>query len=148
MAANDLIYAYGSEFVLDSGGTAPLVGVTSVQSASSVFATAQHGDYPEADFTLTCSFAGMPSAGGYIGLYRQGMAVTGTSNAKDVSKTYLQVLVGVFPLASDTSIAATYFCPDVPVGKSCKYWLENASGQNLNPAWRLTVTPKTFKPAT
>lgn len=143
--ANELEYTYASQVTLEgSGGSAASNAVVAANDTS--LASANHGNYPLADFALTCDFGAAVAPGTYVALYRQDMDIDGTADAPAPATTYLHKLVGIFVLPSGQSASATYPCVDVPLTKVCQFSIENKTAQNLSAGWVLKATPKSFVP--
>lgn len=144
--ANEMKFTYATEVVLEgSGGSAASNAFVAANDTS--LASANHSDYPLADFALTCDFGAAVAPGTYVGLYRQDMDITAAGlDAPAPATTYKQILVGIFVLPSGQSASATYPCPDVPVARVCQFSIENVTAQNLSAGWLLKATPKTYIP--
>jgi len=143
--ANETKYVYASAVTLEaSGGSAASNAFAAADDTS--LATANHSDYPMADFALTCDF-GAAVGNVTVNLYRQDFDIDGTADALAPSTTYKYLYVGSFTINSGQSASATYPLSNVPIGKTCKFSIENGSVQNLSAGWVLKATPKTFGPA-
>lgn len=145
--SDELQFVYASEVILESAGASAASNAI-VAADDTSLASANHSDYPLADFALTCDFGAAVAPGTYVSLYRQDFDITaGGADAPAPATTYLQKLIGVFALPSGQSASATYPCPDVPLSRVCKFSIENKTAQNLSAGWILKATPKSFKPA-
>jgi len=144
--AGDLKFQYQTEVVLEgSGGSAASNAFVAADDTS--LAAANHWDFPMADFAMTCDFGAAVAPGTYVNLYRQDFDITaGGADAPAPATTYKNIFVGQFMLPSGQSASATYPCPDVPLSRTCKFFIENGTAQNLSAGWLLKATPKTFAP--
>ena len=145
--ANELIYVYTSEVTLeDSGGS---IANTSFGAADlGSLTSANHLDYPLADFVLTAGFAANVAGGTYINLYRQDFDISGTVDSEAPGVAYPRLFVGRFQLKSGVSVATAFPCSDVPLSRVCQFSVEVQSGQTMAAGWTLKCTPKSFGPAT
>jgi hypothetical protein len=144
--SGELKWLYATEVVLEgSGGSAASNAFVAADDTS--LAAANHNDYPFCDFALTCDFGGAVAPGGNVNLYRQDFDINAAgSDAPAPATTYKHRLVGSFVIPSGQSASATYPCPNVPVSHTCKFSVENVTGQNLIAGWLLKATPKTYSP--
>lgn len=144
--ANETKYVYAAQVTLEaSGGSAASNAFVAANDSS--LATANHSDYPMADFTLTCDFGAAVGATVVIPLYRQDMDIDGTTDSPAPATTYKYLFVGAFTIPSGQSASATYPLSNVPLSKTCQFSIENTSVQNLSAGWLLKATPKTYGPA-
>lgn len=144
--ANESVYTYASQIILEASG-AQAASAAFAEAADTTLTSANHLNFPEADFALTCNFGGAVAAGKYVSLYRQDNNIDGAADAPDVSASYKQVLVGIFNIPSAASASATYPCVDVPLTKDCGFWIGNDTDQTLSAGWVLKATAKTFEPS-
>lgn len=144
--ANESVRTYASQITLEASGASAASGAI-VEAADAILSAANHLNYPEADFALTCDFGAAVAAGKYVSLYRQDFDIDGTADAPDVSASYKQVLVGIFNIPSAASASATYPCVDVPLTRNCGFWLGNDTDQSMSAGWVLKATAKTFEPS-
>jgi hypothetical protein len=121
------------------------VGSGSFISAGTL-GSAEHSDYPAADFALTVDFGAAVAAGVSINLYRADMDIdaAGTGDAIVPSTTNKYIFLGVFPIPSGQSASAVYSLPDMPLAHKATYWIENNTAQNMQAGWKLAATPKTL----
>lgn len=144
--ANEIKLVYASEVTLEASG-ASAASNAYVAANDTSLSSANHSNYPYADFVLVASFSAAVGAGAYVGLYRQEMLVDQAGNsAPTPGLTYEFRNVGIFPITSGQSASAAYFCPDIPVSRTCQFSLKNVTGKNLTAGWVLTATPKSVAP--
>lgn len=144
--ANEVEFTYGAEVILEASGASAASNAFAAADDTSL-AVANHGDWPFADFALTCDFGAAVAPGTYVNLYRQDFDITaGGADAPAPATTYKSIFVGSFMLPSGQSASATYPCPDVPLSRVCKFSVENGTAQNLSAGWILKATPKTYIP--
>jgi hypothetical protein len=143
--ANETKYTYASQLTLEDSG-AQIADAGYDDGVDVSLSSANHYDYPYADFVLYAAFGSAVGAGKCVYLYRQDLNIVSTNDAPDVSANYEQVLVGIFPIPTGATTAAYYPCNNVPLSKECKFWIKNGTGQTLSAGWALYCTPKTFMP--
>lgn len=144
--ANEVVYTYASQVTLEASG-ALAASDAFVAADDADLTSANHSNFPAADFSLTCDFGAGVAAGSYVALYRQDLNIDGTSDAPAPATTYKHTLAGVFHIPSGASASATYPCVNVPITLDCQFSIENKSNQNLSAGWILKATPKTVEPA-
>lgn len=144
--ANELKFTYASQVTLEaSGGGAASNAVVAANDAS--LGSANHSDYPWADFVLKCDFGAAVGANYAIYLYRQDLDIDSTNDAPaPTASTYEQTLVGIFAIPSGQSAAAYYPCPNVPLTQACQFSIKNGTNQSMNAGWTLKATPKSYAP--
>lgn len=143
--ANEVKWTYASAVTLEAAGASTASNAFAAADDTSL-AAANHSDYPYADFALTCDFGAAVTGGVTVNLYRQDFAIDGAANAPAPATTYKHLFVGAFVIPSGQSASATYPLTNVPLGKVCKFSIENGSVQNLSAGWVLKATPKTYVP--
>jgi hypothetical protein len=141
-----LKFTYAAEVILEaSGGSAATTIIVAANDTS--LTSANHYDYPLADFALTCDFGAAVAAGTRIDLYRRDFDITASGiDAPAPSAAYPYRLVGAFPLPNGQSASDTYPCPDVPLSRVCQFSVGNATAQTMTAGWILKATPKSFVP--
>lgn len=147
--ANDTIWVYAAQVTLATGG----VNVASsgfAQSTSATLSTANHSNYPWADFSLQVNgFGAVLASNVYVNLYRQDLDIDGTADAVVPGSTFPETFVGTFRIPNTESSASTnYFSlTNVPLAKNCQFSIENKCGQTMTSGWVLKATPKTYTPS-
>lgn len=142
--ANEVKVSYASQVVLESNGSSGAAAAF-ILAATTSLASANHSDFPLADFVLYCSF-GAAVAATTVNLYRQDQDIDSTNDALAPSANYKATYVGSFIMSSGQSAAAYYPLNDVPISRICKFYIENATAQSIASAWTLKATPKTYAP--
>lgn len=145
--ANEAIQVYASQVTLEASGASCGSGAF-VAADDANLTSANHLNYPEADFALTCDFGAPVAPGTYIGLYRRDLNIDGAADAPVPAATYKHTFVGAFALPTGQSASSVYPLADVPLTKECQFYLENKTAQTMSAGWVLKATPKTIKPAT
>lgn len=144
--ANELKWVYASQVTLEASGAS--IGSSAFGAADDTsLATANTSDYPLADFVLTCDFAAAVGAAVTVNLYRWDQDIDSTTDAPAPATTYKSLFVGAFLIPSAQSASATYPLSNVPLSKTSKYYIENATAQTISAAWVLKATPKTYGPS-
>ena len=145
--ADEAIWTYASQVTLEASGASAASGAF-VAANDAAMSSANHGNFPLADFALTCDFGAAVAGGVFVGLYRQDLNIDGTADAPAPTvSTYEETLVGMFKLPSGQSASATYPLTDVPLTSQCQFSIKNATAQSMSVGWVLKVTPKTLEPA-
>jgi hypothetical protein len=145
--AGEMKVTYATQFELEgSGATAGSTAFVAADDHS--MGSADHSNYPMADFVLTCAFGGGVTAGLYVNLYRQDLLIDGASNAPAPGTAFKFGWVGTFNIPSGNSLSQAYPCNDVPLSANCQFYIENGTNQTISAAWTLRATPKSFVPGT
>ena len=145
--SDEAIWTYQSQVTLEASG-ASAASSAMVAAADAALSSANHSNFPLADFALTCDFGAAIAGGTTIALFRQDLAIDGAANAPaPAASTYEECLVGLFRLPSGQSASATYSLPDVPLTKECQFSIMNNTAQTMSAGWVLKVTPKTMEPS-
>lgn len=144
--ANELKYTYATQVTLEaSGASAASTAMVAANDAS--LGSANHSNYPWADFSLQADFGAAVDGNSAIYIYRQDLNIDSTNDAPDpTTSTYEEKLVGIIKIKSGQSASAYYPCVDVPLTQNCQFWIKNGTTQNLSAGWVLKVTPKSFVP--
>lgn len=145
--ADEVIYTYSSQVTLEaSGGSCASDAYVAADDAD--LTSANTGNFPLADFALSCAFGAGIAAGKSINLYRRDLNIDSTNDEPAPSASWPNSLVGIFQLASGHGTDTSYYsCPDVPLTQNCEFHIQNKTAQNLSAGWTLKATPKTTKPA-
>lgn len=144
--SDEVIWTYASQVTLEDSGASGASDVF-VAADDADLASANHSNYPLADFVLKCSFGGDPGADKTVNLYRRDLNIDSTNDAAAPGTAYKHLFVGSFVLISGISTLTYYPLIDVPLSKDCEFYIENKSGQNIILGWDLKATPKTYEPA-
>lgn len=145
--ADEAIWTYASQVTLEASGASAASGAM-VPANDAALTSANHSNFPLADFALTCDFGAAIAGGTTIAVFRQDLNIDGTADAPaPAASTFEECLVGLFLLPSGQSASATYSLPDVPLTKECQFSLKNNTAQTMSAGWVLKVTPKTMEPA-
>lgn len=151
--ANEAKWTYASQVTLESSG-ASAANAAFVQANDTTLGSANHSNFPYADFVLktagfgtTLASTGNPS----INLYRVDQDIDSTADAPVPDASNKNYFVGAFilPLSASSASSINYYLPvtDVSLSKNCGFYIENQSGQSLIAGWTLKVTPKSLVPA-
>jgi hypothetical protein len=149
--ANEAKYTYATEVTLEASGAA-CTNTAFVQADDTNLSSANHSNYPLADFALkTIGFgAALASSGSLVvNMYRQPVNFDTTAGDEpSVSASLKAHYVGSFALPLSAASNSTYYAhlDSVPLVADQYYWLENALGQTINAGWTLKATPKTLVP--
>jgi len=143
--ANEVEWVYASQVTLEDSGASAASDVF-VAADDADLASANHSDFPLADFVLKCDFGAAVAAGKVVYLFRQDLNIDSTNDAPAPAAAYEHVLVGVFAIPSGTSATGYYPCVDVPLTKDCQFSIKNGTDQSISAGWDLKATPKTFVP--
>jgi hypothetical protein len=149
--ANEAKYTYATEVTLEASG-ASCTNTAFVQADDTNLSSANHSNYPLADFALkTIGFgAALASSGSLVvNMYRQPVNFDTTAGDEpSVSASLKAHYVGSFMLPLSAASNSTYYSQldSVPLVADQYFWLENALGQTINAGWTLKATPKTLVP--
>jgi hypothetical protein len=144
--ADEAIWTYASQVTLEASGAS--CAATSYSSAGDAdLASANHLNFPYADFILKCDFGAAVAAGTTVGLYRREMNIDSGSDAPSPSASYPHQLVGLFHITSGQSASADYPCVGVAITKDCQFFIKNNTAQSITAGWVLKATPKTLEPS-
>jgi hypothetical protein len=150
--ANEMKYTYAASVALEASGASAATAAF-VAANDAALSSANHSDYPYADFVLkTVGFGGALASTGSpaIALYRQDLNVGADANndAPAPSANIKSMFVGNFVLPlSLASTGTNYFViTDVPLSSGCQFSIENQAGQSVAEGWALTAVPKSFVP--
>lgn len=151
---NETKWTYAAPVTLESNGASVGTGAfTASSNITTVLSSANHSNYPYADFALkisTLSASTATNANSYVALYRldQDMATDTTKDAYFPSSLYRNTYIGSFQLPN--SLASTtvdsFALLDVPIGENQKFALENSSAVTMVAGWTLVVRPKAIVP--
>lgn len=147
MAADDLIFAYGTTKTLTNANGAAISNNAISASAGSM-ATADQADYPHVDLALTCAFGTNPTAGTTIDVILRPLDIDGTTDAVTPTAAYLHHYAGNFRVIANTS-TNTYACRifELPARQYEVFLYNNGTGQSVSANWTLKATPFTERPS-
>lgn len=151
--ANEAKLTYASQVTLESSG-ASAANAAFVQADDTTLASANHSNYPLADFVLkTNGFgAALASTGSLtVNLYRVDQDIDGTAgDAPAPTASNRSVYVGSFVVPLSAASTGNLYIPlnDVPLSQVNSFYVENLTGQTLTAGWTLKATPKTYVPGT
>jgi len=151
---NETKWTYAADVTLESSGASVGTGAfLAATNASVLLSSANHSNYPYADFVLklnTLSATIASNANAYVALYRVDQDMGGVAAADGYlpSALYRNVFVGSFTLPNSLASTSTDAVPllDVPIGKNQRFSLENSSAVTLVAGWSLVCTPKAIVP--
>ena len=144
--ANELKYTYASQVTLEASG-ASAASSAMVAADDSGLTSANHSNYPLADFALKCDFGAAVDPNKAVYLYRQDLDIDATNDAPaPAANTYEQTLVGIFVIPSGQSASAYYPCTNVPLTQNCQFSVKNGTNQSMSAGWTLKCTPKSYVP--
>lgn len=119
-------------------------------SANDIDTWANSDDAPFASFKLDCSFGTAPTAGEAVHLYAQLIDIESTTDTPNADANFLQYYLGAFVVDAVTTqqlLALTNVrLPNYEASQTYRFWIENATSQQMDADWSLWVTPKTFGP--
>ena len=150
--ANEAEWTLASEVTLEASG-ASAANAAFVQADDSTLASANHSNYPLADFALkTVGFSTTLATAGSltVNLWRQPINFDTTAGDEPAPSASLKAhYVGSFSLPLAGASTATYYAhldsvPLIPGEQA--FYLENASGVTINAGWTLKATPKSLVP--
>ena len=129
--------------------TAASVGSGAYSVALGTLGSAETGGYQMADFTITVIFGGNTAAGAVVELYRRPLNIMSTTDGPVPSASSPFTYSGTFPITTGVTASATYFCPDVPIGRGDSEWyVRNGTTQTMSAGWSMYATPWTLIPGT
>lgn len=144
--ANELKITYASQVTLEASG-ASAASAAMVAADDTSLASANHSNYPWADFVLKADFGAAVDGNSAIYIYRQDMDIDSTNDSlAPTASTYEEKLVGIIKIKSGQSASAYYPCTDVPLTAVCQFSIKNGTSQSLSAGWTLKATPKSFVP--
>lgn len=144
--ADEVVWTYASQVTLEASG-ASCASDAYVAANDADLTSANHTNFPLADFVLQCDFGAAVGAGTYVNLYRRELNINGTSDAPAPSASHPHIFVGAFQITSGQSASANYPCVGVPITADCEFFIENKTAQSIQAGWVLKATPKTTEPA-
>lgn len=130
-----------------SGSSCANNAVVQATTANYTPATDSSASFPDAWFSLGCTFATAPTAGTVIALYAQTLQVNGVTVTAPAPDGTIGRYIGSFVVTAVTALQypEPILARDVP--DSASYWLyNNGTGQSISSGWTLTVTPRTYIP--
>ena len=145
--ANETEWTYATPVVLEaSGGSA--ASNAFVAADDTTLGSANHSNFPWADFALTGVVATTVGSNGSINLYRHDKLVDGTNNSIVPGTANPTLFVGSFRVPDAQASTSTMYLnvTDVPLAANCGFYIENKTNQTLNAGWKLRVVPKTYAP--
>lgn len=144
--AGEITKVRGTTKTIVSSGASIANTAMSAASASTYGTAADGASYPDAEFVITVTFGSAPLVGTTLALFARPMDIDGTADAPAPSTTYLQRHIGSFVVSAATSQSLVIERQDVPL--LAEYYLLNVdTGQTVQAAWTLKVTPISYKPA-
>lgn len=149
--ANESEWTVATQVTLEASGGA-CNNAAFVQADDANLTTANHSNYPYADFQLyTTGFgAALSSAGNLtVNLWQQPLNFDGTNDEPSPSASLKAHFAGAFVLPLSAASNSAYYAQinDVNIiPGDAAYWLENSLGQTLNAGWTLKCIPKTLVP--
>lgn len=145
--SGELIYAFGTQKVLESAGL-QIANNTIVPALEASYDVMVDGaGFPDAVFVLACSFGVAPVENTILGLYARILGVNGASNADAPETTRPGRFIGSFAVNNVTTVQTMeVVAQDLP--RKADYYLYNVgTGQSVNANWSLKVTPRSYKTA-
>lgn len=103
--------------------------------------------YPWCDVTLTYERAAAGSAGLTVALYRRYLDVVSTNDEPVPDANYKAEPVGVKVSDNVTGLQYAVFDQIWIGGRSCEFYVENLTGQNISNTWDLDIKPYSVIPA-
>lgn len=147
--ANEAIIKVGTPKTLEANGASIANNALAQADDYSYGVVADGGNYPHAEFALTCAFTTAPTEGTTIVLLARPLNVDGTLDTEAPETTRGTYYVGVFVVnnvGSSTNQTMVLYARDVP--READYYLyNNGTGQSINAGWVLKVTPRSIGPA-
>lgn len=150
--ANEIKYVYAASVALETSGASAATAAF-VQADDAALSSANHSNYPYADFVLkTVGFGGAITSAGnpVISLYRRDLNVGGDANndAPVPTASNRNSFVGNFciPLSLASTGTNYFILTEVPIASACEFYIENVAGQSIAAGWALTAVPKSFVP--
>lgn len=141
------INVYGTLKVLESSGSAIASGAVMLADDATYDLTLDGGYFPDALFSLTCSFTTAPVENSVLTLCARPLLVDGTNSTQVPEASRPTRMIGNFVVDNVTgqqTMELTAY--DVPRNASY-YIFNNATGQSVTAGWALKVTPRTVKAA-
>jgi hypothetical protein len=144
--ANELKWVSTAAVSLATSGASATSGqIVSVGTLT----TANHVNFPFADFMLNATWAASHASGSSVNLYARHLNIDGTNDQDSPGASFRHELVGVFPApGSGASGSHIVFCRDVPTSPigDVEYFIENSTNATINAGWKVTVYPKSYVP--
>lgn len=148
--SGEVIVLWGTPVTLEaSGGSITNNSVVQADDAD-YDVTADGGDYPDAEFYLTCAFGTGPTEGTALVLMARPLDIDSTNDAEVPELARPTLAIGVFIV---NNVTTTQYIPlqgvyarDVP--RKADYYLGNSgTGQTVSSGWKLVAVPRTRGPA-
>lgn len=147
--SGEAVVVFGTQKTLEAAG----VQITSNSVApadDAVYGIAADGaSFPDAEFSLTCTFAGAPASNAIVSLYAAPQDIDGTLDADPPESSRPSIFVGTFAVKATTSsqtIPLTgVVARDLPA--IAYYYLHNNTAVTINAGWSLKIKPRSYKAA-
>lgn len=149
MAAGDPIVSVGTIKTLEANG-ASITSGSVVQADDAVYnISTDASNWPDAEFTLTCTFGTSPTEGRVLNLLARPMAVDGVNNTQIPEASRPTWYVGSFVVNNIATVQTMYIqggvAYDLP--RNAQYYLHNDTDQTVSAGWVLKVLPRNVIPA-
>ncbi len=149
--------AIGTDSAIEFFGTLDALDTTSGTVASNAFSVAgdlatwtNDDDAPRASITGELDWAVAPSiTNPVVNLYAQAIDTVGTDDGEVPDADHQHIYIGTFPINDVTTpqfITIDVRLPNWETSSVYQFYIENKTGQTIQAAWDMHVTPKTIGP--
>lgn len=145
--AGEMTVVHGTTKTLEANGASIANNAVAQADDASYSLSADGASYPDVEFVLTFAYGTAPTENAVLGLYARPLNIDGTLDAEVPEATRPTEFIGVFVVNNVTTTqVARLIARDVP--READYYVHNAAtGQSVSAGWKLTATPRTYKPA-
>lgn len=139
--------AFGTLKTLEANGGAIANNAIAQANDATYDVVSDGGSFPDALFTLVGTFGTAPTENTVLSLYARPLDVDGTTDTEVPEVTRPTQFIGNFTVNNVTSAQAMQLLA-VDLPKLAEYYVHNnGTGQSLSAGWKLTVLPRSYKPA-
>ena len=143
--------AIGTDALVDFFGSLDALDDTSGSVADAAFSVAgdllawtNDDDAPQASVTFEGDFAAAVDAGSTVTFYAQLLNVVSTNDNEVPDANFPHIILGYFPLndvATAQFITIRINLPNAKTSSEYQFFIQNNSGQSLDAAWNIHITP-------
>lgn len=147
--SGEMIVVLGTQKTLEASGAQIAANAVAQADDANYGIVVDGASYPDAEFSLTCSFASAPTSNATVSLYAAPQDIDGTLDADAPENTRPVAFIGTFGVkagtAAQTIPLSGVVARDLPA--LAFYYLHNNTSVTMNAGWSLKVKPRTYKAA-
>lgn len=141
--AGENIRAFGTKKALEANGASIASAAIGVADDATYSTATDGGSYPDAEFTLSFTFATAPTEGGTLAVFARPLNLVGTNDAEVPEASRPGRWIGSVTVNNVTTTQYDgFFAYDLP-REASYYLLNTGTGQTLSAGWTLDVEPMT-----